>query len=119
MAHDIVALQQMIELALWESHELRKWHRCREVEWVSPVHADFGLDQCAFCYSIDGAVCDSDVLICSGYVSSNFLNPTSGHVILSDEVIDVSTTVSIDVAAIRAMSLPVLRTGEVSAGQGF
>jgi len=46
-------------------------------------------------------------------------NPTSRHVILSDEAVDVSSAVAIDVAAVRAISLPKLGTGEVSAGQRF
>ena len=43
----------------------------------------------------------------------------SGNIILSDEVINVSSTVSIDVAAIRAIALTKLRTGKVSARQRF
>lgn len=43
----------------------------------------------------------------------------SGNIILSDEVINVSSTVSIDVAAISAIALTKLRTGEVSARQRF
>ena len=39
--------------------------------------------------------------------------------ILSDEVVNISCAVPIDVAAIRAIALPELRTGEVSAGQRF
>lgn len=116
---DIVAFQQAIELALRESHELREWHRCREVKRVSAVHANFGLDQSAFCHSIDGAVCDSYVLVCPGFVNFKISDPTSGRAILSDEVVNVSGTVSIDVAAIRAVALPILRVGEVSARQWF
>jgi hypothetical protein len=40
----------------------------------------------------------------------------SGNVILPDEVVNTSSTVSIDGAAIRAIALPISRTGVVSAG---
>jgi hypothetical protein len=46
-------------------------------------------------------------------------SPKSGNVILPDEIVNVSKTVSIGVAAIRAITLPILRTGKVSAGQRF
>jgi hypothetical protein len=35
-------------------------------------------------------------------------DPTSGYAILPDEVINISSAVSIDVAAIRAIALPIL-----------
>lgn len=47
------------------------------------------------------------------------LNPTSRNIIPSDEVVNVSSTVSIDVAALRAIDLTGVRTREVSTRQRF
>ena len=71
------------------------------------------------CQPIDGAVCETYVVVRSGLVSWRSQWLTSDSVILPDEAVDITSIASIGNAAVREIGLPELRICVVSAGQSF